>query len=596
MSYIVDRRGLEFILDECFDLDGLLKAARYAHLDMSTVTAMLDTAQQIAQDRYLPCAAKLDAEEPRFTAGKVEIIPEVAAALKEYSGAGFSGMGIEQIHGGAQLPCLLTTALNGVFMAANISVANYSFLSNGAANLIAACGSDEQRASYLPPMIEGRWFGTMCLSEPQAGSSLSDIRTRADPVGNDVYNLSGSKMWISGGEHELTENIVHMVLAKIPGGPAGAKGISLFIVPKFLPNPDGTPGDFNNIALAGLNHKMGQRGTTNCLLNFGEAGPCAGFLVGQPHEGLQAMFHMMNEARVYVGHTAAMLGLAGYLYSLDYARTRHQGRHPGEKDPTLPQIPIIEHADVRRMLLDQKVAVEGAIALSACCARLVDEKACAQDAAAASDAYLLLELLTPIVKSWPSEHCLDANKQAIQILGGYGYTRDYPVERFYRDNRLNPIHEGALGIHGIDLVGRKIRLEDGRALPLLVAEIERTLAACEELDDEVEAMRGAVAQMTKTAGALVKEPALSKSLASATRFLDAMGTLVVTWLWLKQASVAVRRLRDAREADIPFYTGKIKAARYMVREKLPDAVASLDRISKLDDVFFSMASEEFAPF
>lgn len=593
MSHIVDRRDLEFILFECFDLAMLLQRPHFAHLDRDAAIGILDTAQAVAEAFYLPCAAKVDAEEPCFTNGRVEVPAEVGRALAAFADAGFFSAAFAKDHGGSQLPCLLAMACNGMFMAANISVANYSFLTIGAAQLIAACANAEQKSIYLPPMLEGRWLGTMCLSEPQAGSSLSDIRTRATPVGGERYHISGSKMWISGGAHEISENIVQMVLARIPGSPPGVKGVSLFIVPKFLPRKNGTPGAFNNIALAGLNHKMGQRGTTNCLLNFGEEGACVGFLVGKPNEGLSAMFHMMNEARVYVGHSAAMLGLAGYLYSLDYARNRFQGRHPGDKDPTQQQVPIIEHADVRRMLMEQKVAVEGAISLSALCASLVDQQSSAESAEARADAALLLELLTPIVKSWPAEHCLDANKEAMQILGGYGYTRDYPVERLYRDNRLNPIHEGTYGIHGIDLLGRKVRLENGRALTLLEREIEATLSYAEAFPAESNALRAALQQLRLTTNRCLAEKDLLKALANATPYLDAMGTIVVSWLWLKQAVVAARLLGTS-ETDDAFYTGKIKAARHIMQGRLVDATATLARVATLDAAFFSMSSEEFA--
>jgi alkylation response protein AidB-like acyl-CoA dehydrogenase len=365
---------------------------------------------------------------------------------------------------------------SGIFSCANLSLANYAFLTVANANMLRAFGTEDQRRRYLPPMLEGRWFGTMCLSEPQAGSSLADIATKAEPLPDGFYRLKGSKMWISGGDHELADNIVHMVLAKIPGGPPGVKGISLFLAPRCRVEADGSLGSWNNIALAGLNHKMGQRGTVNCLLNFSEGGDTLATLIGEPGKGLAYMFHMMNEARLGVGHAAAMCGLGGYLSSLDYAHQRLQGRLPNNKDPSSPPVPIIEHADVKRMLLAQKAAVEGAMALTGYCAYLVDLPKIADDDDERERLDALLGVLTPVAKSWPSEHCLEANKLAIQILGGYGYTRDFPVERFYRDNRLNPIHEGALGIQAIDLLGRKVRLDGGRGFDLLCAKIEDAVA------------------------------------------------------------------------------------------------------------------------
>ena len=361
-------------------------------------------------------------------------------------------------------------------------------------------GTDKQKEVFANNEFSGRWAGTMCLSEPQAGSSLSDITTRATPdIGstfgddwqNDAlgprYRLKGNKMWISSGDHELTENIIHLVLAKIPDASgklvAGTRGISLFIVPKKMVNDQAQlTGERNDVALAGLNHKLGWRGTTNTLLNFGEGkftpggqAGAVGYLVGKPGEGLRCMFHMMNKARIGVGTAATMLGLAGYYASLDYAKNRPQGRVLGAsgKDASQPQVRIIEHADVKRMLLAQKSYCEGALALELYCARMVDEEMTG-DAASAEEARLILEVLMPIAKSWPSEWCLEANSLAIQIHGGYGYTRDFPVEQYWRDNRLNMIHEGTHGIQAADLLGRKVIMEGGKAWQLLKQKMAAT--------------------------------------------------------------------------------------------------------------------------
>ncbi len=358
--------------------------------------------------------------------------------------------------GGMGLPSVVTTAAFSFFQAANPGTAAYAMLTQAAANLLAAHGSPEQVEQWVTPMVEGRYFGTMCLSETQAGSSLADITTRAEPQGDGTYRVTGSKMWISGGEHELAENIVHLVLAKVPGGPAGVKGISLVLVPRFLPD-----GSDNGVVLAGLNHKMGYRGTVNTVLSFEGA---TGWVVGEEHRGLAYMFHMMNEARVGVGLGATAMGYTGYLKALKYARERPQGRPLGAKDPAAPQVPIVEHADVKRMLLAQKSYVEGALGLILLCAKLVDDEQTLEDEAERAQAHLLLELLTPIAKSWPSQWCLEANSLAIQVHGGYGYAREYDVEQHYRDNRLNPIHEGTHGVQALDLLGRKVTMQGGAAL------------------------------------------------------------------------------------------------------------------------------------
>ncbi|MEM7543321.1 MAG: acyl-CoA dehydrogenase family protein, partial [Pseudomonadota bacterium] len=479
MSLLLNPRDVEFNLYEFLDTEALFKNARYADHDRETVNAVIEASLRLAEEKFASHAAEIDAQEPSFDGEKVKMLPAVKDALDAYSEAGFMGIAAEQDLGGSQFPFVVTQATQAYFTAANVGTAGYTLLTHAAINLLTRFGSEEQRATYGQPLVEGRYFGTMCLSEPQAGSSLSDIQTKAEPTGEEHYLITGTKMWISGGEHELSDNIVHLVLAKVPGGPPGVKGISMFLVPKYEVNDDGSLGSHNNIALAGLNHKMGYRGTTNTILNFGEQGPCKGYLIGDLNQGLFYMFHMMNEARVAVGMGAAVLGYTGYLHSLQYAKDRPQGRHPQQKDPTSPQIPIIEHTDIRRLLLAQKSAAEGSLSLVFLCAYLIDLQKTASDPAAAQRHELLLEILTPIAKSWPSEFCLEANKHAIQILGGYGYTREFPVERFYRDNRLNPIHEGTHGIQALDLLGRKVSMGGGAALARLVEDVESTRAEAE---------------------------------------------------------------------------------------------------------------------
>ncbi|MEI6737936.1 MAG: acyl-CoA dehydrogenase family protein, partial [Pseudomonadota bacterium] len=486
MSLLLSRRDLNFLLYEWLDATALTERSRYAQHDRETFDAVLDTAEKIATDFFAPHNRKSDLNEPQFDGEQVSLIPEVKTALDAFNAAGLVAAAQDESIGGMQLPTLIDKAMMAYFMAANCSTAAYPFLTIGNANLLLAHGSAELIDRFVTPMMSGRFFGTMCLSEPQAGSSLSDIKTRAEidrVAGKEgAFRLFGNKMWISAGEHELSENIVHLVLARLPDAPPGVKGISLFVVPKRLVNDDGSLGPRNDVVLAGLNHKMGYRGTTNCLLNFGEGKhlpngkPGAiGYLIGEPHQGLRCMFHMMNEARIGVGLGATMLGYTGYLHSLDYAKNRPQGRPVQDKDPLSPQVPIIDHADVRRMLLQQKSCVEGALALNLYCAKLVDDERTSIDAAVRKDATLLLDILTPIAKSWPSQWCLEANSLAIQIMGGYGYTRDFPVEQFYRDNRLNAIHEGTHGIQALDLLGRKVTMQEGAAFKRLGTRMSETI-------------------------------------------------------------------------------------------------------------------------
>jgi alkylation response protein AidB-like acyl-CoA dehydrogenase len=594
MTTIVDRRDVDFLLFETLGLEDVLAADHFAHCDRAVVEQMLDSAQRLAEDLYLPVAARLDASPPALLNGEVKVLSEVRSALAAYAQSGFAAQTFSQKQGGLQLPYSVGMAVNGIFSAANIGISNYSMLTIAAAHLLVAFGTEEQKARYAAPMIAGDWTGTMCLSEPQAGSSLADITTRAEPAGDATYRIYGTKTWISGAGHRITDNIIHLVLAKILGGPPGVKGISLFIVPERLVAESGAIGADNNITLVGLNHKMGQRGTTNCMLNFGETGPTVGYLIGEPNQGMRYMFHMMNEARISVGHAATTLGTAGYLYSRAYAMERTQGRRIGQKDPTTAQVPLVEHADVRRMLLAQKASVEGALALCFFCGLLIDRQALAENSER-EDLTLLLEVLTPIAKSWPSEHCLNANKLAIQVLGGAGYTLDHPVERYYRDNRLNHIHEGSYGIQGIDLLGRKVRMAQGRGLALLVARVERTIeeaVSVPTLADYAATLSNALQWLDKatTAALTCSDPELA--LANATLYLDATGNVVVAWLWLRQAIVASSKIEEAVPAHRPFYEAKLAACRYFFRYVLPGAEIDFSLVQGLDDTCFSLTLEQ----
>ena len=601
MSPLINLRDLDFLLHEWLDVEALCRRPRYAMHDRASFAAVIDAAHRLAVEQFLPHAAKADAQEPQFDGRTVSLIPEVKTALAAYIDGGFLSAAFDVELGGLQLPYTIASALNGLFVGANCGTAGYPFLTAAAANLLRVHGSAEQRARYLGPMLAGRFFGTMCLSEPQAGSSLADIRTRATPEPDGRYRIRGNKMWISGGEHELSENIVHLVLARIDGAPAGTKGISLFIVPKYRLDADGKPGPRNGVRLAGLNHKMGYRGTTNCALNFGEQPdePCHGELVGRVNEGLACMFHMMNEARIGVGLGATMLGYAGYRYALDYAKTRLQGRPAGNRDPASKPVAIIEHSDVRRMLLAQKAYVEGGLALGLYCARLVDDQASADEAAVRADAALLLEILTPVAKAWPSEWCLEANKLAIQVLGGYGYTRDYPVERLYRDNRLNPIHEGTNGIQALDLLGRKALMKDGAALKLLLGRMTDTAEAAESrpaLAEHARALRQAVTRIAATTGRLADVARRGDTdlfLANASHYLDLVGHTVIAWLWLAQASVADAALPAAAAADAAFYRGKLQACRWFFRHELPKTLTQAALLDSLDDTVLTMAVDGY---
>jgi butyryl-CoA dehydrogenase len=591
-SLLLSRRDLDFLLYEWLDVELLTKRPRYAEHSRDTFDAVLDLSEQVATEHFAPHNKKSDAQEPEFDGERVTVIPEVKPALEVFARTGLVASSMDEGVGGMQLPHVVSGACFLWFQAANVGTSSYPFLTIGNANLLLEHAEPDLVERYVPPMIEGRFFGTMCLSEPQAGSSLADVVTRAEPQDDGTYRLFGNKMWISAGEHDLSENIVHLVLAKIPGSPPGVKGISLFVVPKHLVHADGSLGDRNDVVLAGLNHKMGYRGTTNTLLNFGEgvhrpggAPGAVGHLVGEPHRGLAYMFHMMNEARIGVGSGAVALGCTGYLKSLQYARERPQGRPIAAKDPAAAQVPIIEHADVRRMLLAQKSYVEGGLALVLYCGKLVDDEKTAETQEERERAHLLLDTLTPVAKSWPSQWCLAANDLAIQVHGGYGYTREYDVEQHYRDNRLNPIHEGTHGIQALDLLGRKVVMHGGAGLALLAETIGATTTRARQAGGEAAALADSldavVSRVREVTAALWADLDPELALANASVYLEAVGHAVVAWLWLEQLLAA-----DGKEGD--FYEGKRQAARYFFRWELPRTGPQLDLLAGLDRTTLDM--------
>jgi alkylation response protein AidB-like acyl-CoA dehydrogenase len=591
-STLLSRRDLDFLLYEWLRVDELTKRQRFTEHSRETFDGVLDLCEQLATRYFAPHNKTSDANEPTFDGTRVTVIPEVKEALDAFAQADLIGMSSDELVGGAQLPVCVAQAGFAWIAAANVATSGYLMLTIANANLLTKFGTDEQIDTFVKPMLAGRFTGTMALSETQAGSSLADVLTRAEPSADGTYRLFGSKMWISGAEHEMSDNIVNLVLAKIPGGPAGTKGISLFVVPKFLVNPDGSVGERNDVVLAGLNHKMGQRGITNTVLSFGDGTfhpggepGAVGYLVGEPHRGLSYMFHMMNEARLGVGMAAASMGYTGYLKSLQYARERPQGRPITAKDPAAPQIPIVEHADVKRMLLAQKSYVEGGLALALYCARLIDLQQTAESAEEAQHVTDLLDILTPVAKSWPSQWCLAANDLAIQVHGGYGYTREYDVEQHYRDNRLNPIHEGTHGIQSLDLLGRKVTQRGGASLAELDKAISGTMAQAAELggeaDELAKALRSSWQRLLAVTSGMFGSGDVEAALANSVVYLEAFGHVVMAWMWLEQFVAA-----EGQSGD--FYDGKRQAARFFFRYELPRTAPQLDLLESLDRTTLDM--------
>lgn len=600
---IADLRDFEFAL-RWLEADSLFDRPQFANFSTNEAMAFLTLAEQLSVNELAPHLRASDTREPTLDReGAVSVLPEVARAVRAIADAGFFGAPFDEALGGLQAPHLLHTAALGLLMGGNISIASFLLLTVANARLLSAYGSAAQIDAFAKPQVAGIATGTMCLSEPHAGSSLADIRTRAIYETEDAlgarYRLFGDKMWISAGDHDATGNIIHLVLAKTPQEdgslPAGTQDISLFVVPKILPD-----GHLNDIEVAGLNHKMGYRGIPNCALNFGQgrqqphsARGAVGWLLGSPGRGLAQMFQMMNEARVSVGLGATMLAYRGFQASLAYARERTQGRAKGAA-PSDPPSPIIRHADVKRMLLTQKAYTQGALGLLLYCARLIDDERTAETDEQRAVAGELLGLLTPIAKTWPSEWGQASLHHALQVHGGAGYTRDFEVELLYRDNRLNPIHEGTTGIQALDLIKRKIRRDNGSAFHLLrthiQASIEAARAQSPDLRASATALEEALRQVDHALPALLGDEELA--LAHATTALFAIGHMTIGWVWLSQATFAQKLLELEPAADRAFLRGRVRACRYFAEHELPLVSAWLAPLRNGDRTVLDLAEDE----
>jgi butyryl-CoA dehydrogenase len=580
---LVSDRNVDFLLYEIFDAEGLGKLRGFADHSKETFDLLLLNARKFAREVLFPAYKPMDEAPPHFTGTGLQAHPAMRALYPKLVEQGMTAAMRPYDVGGQQLPHTVATVLAMYGMAANLSAVGYLGLTSGAAHLIEAFGSDALKAEMMTRMYSGEWTGTMALTEPQAGSSLTDVKTKATPTSHGHYLVRGNKVFISGGDHDLTENIVHLTLARIEGAPPGIKGVSLFAVPKKrLENGKLVPNDAH---CAGSFHKMGWRGIPSIALNLGEGDDCHGWLVGEPNRGISYMFQMMNEARLMVGMQAIATASVAYLESLEYARTRPQGRPLSSKDPRAPQVPIIEHADVRRMLLRQKAIVEGALALGVQTARYADIAAHADAPEERRRAFLLLDMMTPIVKSFSAEKGFESNALAIQIHGGYGYTSEYLPEAWLRDQKLNSIHEGTTCMHSMDLLGRKVVADQGSALRVLCEEIgvavERARAAGVDASwiAAIDRAVGVVGEVTMQLATLGLGGQVEDMMRHSVDYLDLFSTVVVSWQWLLQAAVASEKLAAGAGHDIAFYEGKVCAAGYWIKTELPriEHLASLCR-------------------
>ncbi|QIL91273.1 acyl-CoA dehydrogenase [Microbulbifer sp. SH-1] len=596
---VLNQRDIDFMLYELFDVESLNSRTRYADHSRETFNAAIDTGRAVAFKHFLPIRSKIDAREPTFDGERVQLIPEIKPALDAVFESGLATSTLDYESGGMQLPMVVANAAQSYLSAIASTTLGYITLTGANANLIEAHGTEEQIKKWVVPMREGRFMGTMAMTEPGAGSGLADITTSATRDECGVYRIFGNKIFISGGDHDLSENIVHLVLARIKVAPKGVKGISLFIVPKYLVDESGKVKEKNDVSLAGLFHKMGGKGHTSTALSFGEGNGAIGYLVGEENKGLSYMFHMMNEARIIVGTNAALTALTGFQYSLSYARERPQGRLLSNKDPDSSAINIIEHPDVRRMLLAQKAYSEGAYALCLYGSLLADNEKTAESEAERKYAKNLLDFLTPIIKSWPSEYGLKANHLAIQVLGGHGYINEHPVEMFYRDNRLNPIHEGTTGIQSLDLLCRKVPSGGFSGYKAIIAEIELTIDDVKntQLEPFGEQLSSALSILqTTTSSVYSAKDDLSPDLvfSNSVSYLEMFGHIVIAWMWLRQGIAANQGMSgNPHDLDMKFYLGKIQAMKFFFRSELPKIHHWSKLVSDIDSTSYDMRDSWF---
>lgn len=598
MRKFVSERNLKFLLYEVLDAESLTRHAYFQEHNRETFDMVLDTALRMGRDMLLPYLKEMDQIPPAMVNGEVKVHPIVKTYMTECGEGGWIAANAPFDLGGQQLPTLITNSCLFVFGAANYSASVYPMLTTGAAHLIEAFGSPDLIETFVPKMFAGQWQGTMALTEPQAGSSLADVTTQAELTEKGYYKIRGQKIFISASDHDGVENIVHLMLARIKGAPPGVKGISLFVVPKLRLEADATfvP---NDVHVAALYHKLGYRGAPITQLSMGDNGDCHGFLVGEPNKGLSYMFQMMNEARIGVGIGAAAIASAAYHTALQYAKERPQGRRISDKGVNSAPVLIFEHPDVKRMLLFQRAVVEGSLSLLLQCSKYAD--LIRTTTGEERDCYsLLLDILTPVAKTYPSEMGVHAVSQALQCLGGYGYCDEFPVEQFYRDARIHPIHEGTTGIQGLDLLGRKLSMKNGAGFGFFVEELEKTIAraqAQEGFGPYARRLREALDTLQQVSSHLLQVSAKGDQevfLADATLYLEMFCIVAVAWQWLLQGLTAANNLaEELPEPEKAFYQGKIQTTKFFFHYELPKIRGLHERLMESDGLTLAMTEHLF---
>lgn len=591
------KENLRFLMREVFSISQLCDLERYNHHTPEGFDMMLESADSLATQYLRPILLEMDRNPPQLVSGKISIHPAMRLLMKKFGEDGWISMSAPQEHGGLQAPFTMLQAVGFIFAAANYSTMAYPFLSNGAAHLIESFASKDLQQQFTPKIYLGEWQGTMALTEPEAGSSLSDIVTTAEKTDSGYYLIKGQKIFISCGDHDACDNVIHLMLARIKGAAAGTKGISLFIVPQKRTDSVGNLVS-NDVSTAGLFHKMGYHGAPIAHLIMGERDDCHGYLVGEEHKGLSYMFQMMNEARIGVGVSAVAIASAAYYHSLQYTKVRKQGRKIDSKDPLKPQTEIINHADVKRMLLFQKSIVEGSLSLCMQSTWYFD-KWIAATGEEKEKYFLLLEILTPIVKSYPAEMSIQTTSAALQCFGGYGFTKDFMAELFFRETRIHTLHEGTTAIHGTDLLGRKVTMHNGKAVQLLMIEITNDLkraAQYESLLPHIHSLKTVLNNMQQTTLELLAK-AQSKGaevfLSDATLYLEAFGIVCIAWQWIKQCTSVHEALTETHAAySQEFLKSKKHACAYYFEYELPKTSYLLQRLRSENQITIVATPDE----
>ncbi len=601
---ITDRRDMEFILYEQLEVENLFKTGRYEEFNRKMCDMIIAESAKFAIDEVLPTYSLADREGASFDDGKVKAPPCFHRPYELARKGDWFGLTKNVEYGGQGLPHVIAQAAREYLIGANYAFSIYPTLAEGAGIMIELFGTKKQKELFLENLYNGKWAGTMLLTEPEAGSDVGNLCTSARKNPDGTYSITGDKIFISNGDQDITENIIHPVLARIEGAPKGVKGISLFIVPKILVNDDGSLGEPNNIVCTRLEEKMGLHASPTCCMTLGGKGECKGFLLGRENRGMEIMFHMMNEVRLEVGSQSFALASTAYTHALNYAKERLQGRDlESKKDPGAPQVPIIRHPDVRRMLLWMKSHVEGMRSLIYYVAYGMDREKCAESDEIREYYNDIISLLTPVVKAYCSERGFEICVQAMQVFGGYGYTKDYPLEQLVRDCKISSIYEGTDGIQAMDLLGRKMMMKNGAAFKSLVAEMEKTIEIAgknKELENLVTPVKKALENFKETAESItskVKSPALKYAFSFAFPFLDVTGDMIMAWMHLWRASIAAAKLPVAKskgkKKDAAFYDGQIKTAAYYIRSVLPVTMGKMESIKICDPSIVDMDEKSF---